>query len=73
MSCTVKAKTGTYIGIQADGLNKFTGIRYADCQRFGNPIPVGPSDQTFDATQPSPLCPQNPNNVEEFILPSLAA
>ena len=47
----VKATTGTYIGAENEkGIQSFRSIKYATTKRWEESVPVGPSDEVFDAS-----------------------
>lgn len=68
MGLTVVAPDGTYCGRSADGISRFSSIRYGDCERFCAPQPHSDAGVMIDATVPSPLCAQVPNHIEAFIM-----
>ncbi|MGO1384785.1 MAG: carboxylesterase family protein [Arachnia sp.] len=60
----VECPAGTIVGRSDGEVLRFTGIRYARAERFGEPTPEPARDGEIDATNWSPRCPQRANPLQ---------
>ncbi len=60
-------RTGRYIGLRTEGIQKALGIRYATAERFHPPVPVPPSGALIEAVIPAPACPQRVPRTNEIM------
>jgi para-nitrobenzyl esterase len=68
----VQVKGGKLRGIKDGKVLAFLGIRYADAERFGPPMPVKPWDGIQNAQVWGPVCPVPPMtgvSADEFVFP----
>jgi para-nitrobenzyl esterase len=68
----VQVKGGKLRGLKDGKVLAFLGIRYAEAERFGPPLPVKPWDGTQNAQVWGPVCPVPPMtgvSADEFVFP----
>ncbi|NQX11570.1 carboxylesterase family protein [Microbacteriaceae bacterium VKM Ac-2855] len=61
---------GPLLGRRDGAANRYTGIRYASAERYGEPRPVPDHHEPVDATQWSAPCPQEPSPMMQRMLGS---
>ena len=61
-------KSGSFTGVESSDCINFTGVRYAESERYGPPVPYIYSEGVHDCSTPSPYCIQDEARIEGALL-----